>query len=310
MFVAHGTGGGVALSVMQPRFAALLFVLGLADLAYVNLGLGHEVFGEAAVSPPSAGPARPEPARAPPAVEAVRAPNPPARAPAPSASPPQPDESPRPPEPSASQPSTPEPTAAPPRLPSAPALEPAAAAPSAPPSEALAVPSPAAAGKPAREALAPAELPSHDDGSRSAPAPATAAVPAGKDTPAPVASAAGLPDAELTVGFPDTASAGLTNEARAQLLALAAQLRENPDYRIQIIGHADERGSREFNRDLGNRRARAVTELLARAGVRREQLETESRGEDEPKALGASENVWAANRRVEISIGVKRSTAP
>ena len=105
-------------------------------------------------------------------------------------------------------------------------------------------------------------------------------------------------------------STGLSDEARAQLLQLAAQLRAHPDYRIHIVGHADARGSREFNLDLGSRRARAVTELLARAGVSREQLEMESRGEDQPKVDGNSEQIWAANRRVEISIGVERSTAP
>jgi peptidoglycan-associated lipoprotein len=124
------------------------------------------------------------------------------------------------------------------------------------------------------------------------------------------ARAPGLPDTDLTVGFPDKATALLTSRARQKLLALAARLRKEPEYRVHIIGHADARGSREFNLNLGSRRARAVTELLIGAGVARRQIEAESRGEDEPRAVGASERVWAANRRVEITLGNDRSETP
>jgi outer membrane protein OmpA-like peptidoglycan-associated protein len=303
---------------MQPRFAALLFVLGLADLAYVNLGLGHEVFGDAASGAASGrdAPAPPRPLEG----EPVAAPAPVA-APSPTR------------EPVATPSPAPEPVAAPSPEPAPVAARPAPS--SAPPSsQALGLPAPAAPMPPAAPAPAPpSEVPAPrlDDAPPTEPAPSAEAAPsaprpalAGLDgapaepaatsaaatSAAPVASAAGLPDAELTVPFPDTASWGLTDEARDQLLMLAAKLRANPEYRIHIVGHADSRGSREFNRDLGGRRARAVVELLARAGVRREQLEAESRGEDQPKEVGTSEQVWAVNRRVEISIGIERSTAP
>jgi peptidoglycan-associated lipoprotein len=98
----------------------------------------------------------------------------------------------------------------------------------------------------------------------------------------------------------------LTGRARDELLTLAARLRAHPEYHIHIVGHADARGTREFNRDLGSRRAQAVFELLTRAGVARQQLETESRGEEQPRAVGTSESVWAVNRRVEITIGSER----
>lgn len=136
----------------------------------------------------------------------------------------------------------------------------------------------------------------------------------------PRVHAASLPEAEapasdaptgaLTVTFPDVAGVGLTPEARAQVLALAETLKQDPERRLYVTGHADARGSQAFNRQLGARRARAVIELLVSAGVPREQLDWDSRGEDEPRALGASEQVWASNRRVEINIDSARSETP
>lgn len=294
---------------MQPRFAALLFVLGLADLAYVNLGLGHEVFGDATSGAASSA-GGPEPR----ASEAARAPSPP---PAPAeavGAPPSLEQ-----EPSAATPDTPSADTATPSA--AVAVTPGAppsAAPEAPTSKATALPEPAPQVEPHGEP-APGTEPAPRPETSDEPAPSAEAVPgsprpaqAGAEAAEPVAvtSVVGLPDAALTVAFPDTASAGLSEEAQAELLQLAAKLRAHPDYRIHIVGHADARGSREFNLDLGGRRARAVTELLARAGVSREQLEVESRGEDQPKVYGNSEQTWAANRRVEISIGMERNTTP
>lgn len=280
---------------MQPRFAALLFVLGLADLAYVNLGLGQAVFGGAASGDAADNPgASPGPRP----IEAVQTPIP-APAPPPVAAPSV-----------TPSPSAPAPEASAPPATSAPPAAEASARPApSPPAEPRGEPAPAPSVEPAP----------HTGDSPSAPAPAADAVPsaprpaqAGSDAEpvAPIARAADLPDAALTVPFADTASAWLSAEAQAQLLELAAQLRAHPDYRIHIVGHADARGTREFNLDLGSRRARAVTELLARAGVSREQLEMESRGEDQPRVFGNSEQSWAANRRVEISIGVERSPSP
>jgi len=85
---------------------------------------------------------------------------------------------------------------------------------------------------------------------------------------------------------------------------------EHPDQRLRVIGHADARGSRGFNRYLGARRARAVTDVLLSAGVPRKQIEARSHGEDEPRASGESESAWAQNRRVEISLDGERSNTP
>jgi peptidoglycan-associated lipoprotein len=284
---------------MQPRIAALLFALGLVDLAYVNLGLGREVFADAASQPSIEG--------SPPAVEEPED-EPMAREPSPAFV------DPRAAEPAAIEPDVVTRQAEPPEAP--PTLEPS-------PGVAPPTPEPTPAGTQALPgALEPAPRAAHTGASAadthalaverapSAPAPPAKGVhatPADDDTAQRVP---GVPGTDLRVGFPDKATALLTSRARQELLALATHLREHPEYRIHIVGHADARGSREFNLDLGDRRARAVTELLVRAGVPRRQIETESRGEDEPRAIGASERVWAANRRVEITLGNERSETP
>ena len=112
---------------------------------------------------------------------------------------------------------------------------------------------------------------------------------------------------EVVVTFPETAATTLTDEARAELLAVAKELREHPDLRLRVVGHADARGPRGFNRYLGARRARAVTEALLAAGVARRQVQALSRGEDDPRVDGEDEQAWAQNRRVEIRLDSERS---
>ncbi|HEX6308894.1 MAG TPA: OmpA family protein [Longimicrobiales bacterium] len=79
-------------------------------------------------------------------------------------------------------------------------------------------------------------------------------------------------------------------------------LRSNPDVRLRIVGHADERGSVEYNLALGMRRANAVREYLAGFGVDASRFETTSMGEDRPIASGSNEQAWAQNRRAEFVI--------
>jgi outer membrane protein OmpA-like peptidoglycan-associated protein len=264
---------------MQPRLAALLFALGLVDLAYVNLGLGHEVLAEQAASELD---------------EAPTDPSTPPDDPPPSASPPAPAILPLPIEPS-------------------PSIEPPPS--SVAPETSVTLPTPTQTGAASTPAA------TEPEPAAAAPAADTGRVPAqleadpgwAEERPSierPTTDAERAAASDILVGFPNTASWVLTARAREELLVLAAQLREHPEYRVRIVGHADARGSREFNRDLGSRRARAVSELLARAGVRREQIEAATRGEDEPRATGATERVWAANRRVEISVESARSETP
>lgn len=80
----------------------------------------------------------------------------------------------------------------------------------------------------------------------------------------------------------------------------AMQLGENPGLRVRLEGHADERGSREYNIGLGERRAQAVRQMLMIQGVSASQISTVSFGEERPVAFGSSEGDYAQNRRVEF----------
>jgi len=80
----------------------------------------------------------------------------------------------------------------------------------------------------------------------------------------------------------------------AMLLANDSQLN------VRLEGHADERGSREYNIGLGERRAQTVRRLLLIQGVSAGQISTVSFGEERPAAFGSNEDAWAQNRRVEI----------
>lgn len=72
------------------------------------------------------------------------------------------------------------------------------------------------------------------------------------------------------------------------------------DAKMLIQGNADERGSREYNLALGQRRADAVKKALLLQGVKEEQLESVSLGEEKPKATGHDEAAWAENRRADV----------
>jgi peptidoglycan-associated lipoprotein len=69
---------------------------------------------------------------------------------------------------------------------------------------------------------------------------------------------------------------------------------------IELDGNADERGSREYNMALGQKRADAVKKAMTALGVKADRIETISFGEDKPKATGHDEAAWAENRRVDI----------
>lgn len=89
-------------------------------------------------------------------------------------------------------------------------------------------------------------------------------------------------------------------EFMAVVQAHAQYLSSNPNARVTLEGHTDERGSREYNVGLGNRRAQAVRRMLMFHGVADRQVETVSYGEEKPAARGQNEDAWARNRRVEI----------
>ena len=96
----------------------------------------------------------------------------------------------------------------------------------------------------------------------------------------------------------DDATLSSTNFAALRLHADI--LNDNPSKRIAIEGHCDERGTREYNLALGDRRAGAVERFLLSAGVDQSQMETVSYGEEKPVATESNEAAWALNRRAEV----------
>ena len=94
----------------------------------------------------------------------------------------------------------------------------------------------------------------------------------------------------------------LNSSARATVEGLAQRLNANPNARVRIEGHCDERGSVEYNLALGNRRAEAVRRYLVQLGIRANRISTVSYGKERPVADGSYEAAWARNRRAEFVI--------
>jgi peptidoglycan-associated lipoprotein len=89
----------------------------------------------------------------------------------------------------------------------------------------------------------------------------------------------------------------LQPKARAAVESLAVWLNNYPAVTLTIEGHADERGTREYNLALGDRRANSVRDYLAALGVSGNRLTTISYGKERPAVLGSNEEAWAQNRR-------------
>jgi peptidoglycan-associated lipoprotein len=90
------------------------------------------------------------------------------------------------------------------------------------------------------------------------------------------------------------------DEFRPLVEAHAKYLQTHRSARMTLQGHADERGSREYNIALGQKRADAVKQLMMLLGASEVQIETVSFGKEKPKVEGHDEDAWAQNRRVEI----------
>lgn len=90
------------------------------------------------------------------------------------------------------------------------------------------------------------------------------------------------------------------NEYRELVLAHARYLRDNPNAGVLLQGNTDDRGSREYNLALGQRRADNVKNMMTLAGARDAQIESVSLGEEKPRAMGNNESAWAENRRTDI----------
>jgi len=95
-------------------------------------------------------------------------------------------------------------------------------------------------------------------------------------------------------------SSAIDSESQALIEAHAVYLADNPDVLLGLEGHADERGTREYNLALGERRGQAVRRILRLLGIDGQRLTATSYGEENPIATEHNESAWRLNRRVEF----------
>ena len=103
-----------------------------------------------------------------------------------------------------------------------------------------------------------------------------------------------------TVGdrvFFDTDRSTVRNDGRATLDKQSAWLKQFPSTTVTVEGHADERGTREYNLALGNRRATAAKNYLVATGINPNRITTISYGKERPAVVGSNEQAWSQNRR-------------
>lgn len=108
------------------------------------------------------------------------------------------------------------------------------------------------------------------------------------------------PELQQRIVYFDFDKATVRSDAIATLQAHAVYLSNNPGARVRVEGHADERGTREYNMALGERRSKAAVSFLVANGASMAQLDMISYGEERPIALGHDDSSWAENRRVEL----------
>ncbi|WP_149541353.1 peptidoglycan-associated lipoprotein Pal [Siccirubricoccus phaeus] len=97
--------------------------------------------------------------------------------------------------------------------------------------------------------------------------------------------------------FFDFDQSSIRGDQRPTLEKQAGWMQRNAAVTVQVEGHADERGTREYNLALGQRRANAARDVLVASGVAGARISTISYGKDRPAALGSNEEAWAQNRR-------------
>ena len=100
--------------------------------------------------------------------------------------------------------------------------------------------------------------------------------------------------------FYDYDSYTVTSEYRELVLSHAKFLRDHADASVILQGNTDDRGSREYNLALGQRRADSVKNMMTLSGARDGQIESVSLGEEKPRDLGQGESTWSQNRRTDI----------
>ncbi|NQU60990.1 MAG: peptidoglycan-associated lipoprotein Pal [Rhodospirillales bacterium] len=116
----------------------------------------------------------------------------------------------------------------------------------------------------------------------------------------PIVKSGTQQDLVVNVGdrvFFDFDKYNLDGAARKSLEKQAAWMKANPSVTVQVAGHADERGTREYNLALGDRRANSVKDYLGSLGVNPSRVDTISYGKERPVATGSNEAAWKQNRR-------------
>lgn len=93
----------------------------------------------------------------------------------------------------------------------------------------------------------------------------------------------------------------ISPEGRATLQEIGNLMKEAPEITARIEGHADERGTNDYNLALGERRSKAINDYLTSFGIQGTRLSTISYGEEKPAMDGSDESAWAKNRRVEFT---------
>jgi peptidoglycan-associated lipoprotein len=118
--------------------------------------------------------------------------------------------------------------------------------------------------------------------------------------------AASDPMSDLDIGEPyvkiyfDYDQDALREDALSDLLKVSRLMKDNLKYTLLVEGHADERGTREYNLALSERRAKAVEDFLSASGVSSFNVEVVGYGEEKPVDSGSNESAWSQNRRAEL----------
>ena len=97
-------------------------------------------------------------------------------------------------------------------------------------------------------------------------------------------------------------ASNLASEELAKIEAVGAHLQQNPDRVVMVEGNCDERGSNEYNLELGSLRAISIRDYLATLGIDGNRIQTKSYGEEKPAVSGSGESAWAKNRRGEFAV--------
>ena len=147
------------------------------------------------------------------------------------------------------------------------------------------------------------EKPKEPEAAAPAPAPAAEA-PAPAPAPEPMVEVDPLNDpnsilANRSAYFPFDVSA-VQEADKPMLEAHGKYLSEHPDRMVRVEGNCDERGSKEYNLGLGQRRADSVKQMLILSGAKSSQIETISYGEEKPRCTDHNESCWKQNRRSDI----------